>query len=230
MGLVFFDLDRTVLDVNSGELWMRAELRLGFISRGQALRASIYLVGYHLGLLDVSSFVRAAIGTLNGERESVIRERTRVFFEAEIRARIRPGARLVLEKHRAAGDRLVLLTTSSNYLSELVSAELGLDDYLCNRFVVRGDGTFTGAPREPLCYGPGKVEIAQAFALEHGGLLSDSTFYSDSMSDRPMLEAVGHPIVVHPDPRLRQLARRRRWPIVDWGTAGLRPSSPGTGA
>ena len=83
MGLVFFDLDRTVLDVNSGELWMRAELRLGFISRGQALRASIYLVGYHLGLLDVSSFVRAAIGTLNGERESVIRERTRVFFEAD---------------------------------------------------------------------------------------------------------------------------------------------------
>ena len=77
------------------------------------------------------------------------------------------------------------------------------------------DGRFTGRAVLPLCYGRGKIERAERFAAEHGIDLARSYFYSDSISDLPMLERVGEPRVVCPDPRLRREARRRRWPILE---------------
>jgi phosphoserine phosphatase len=68
----------------------------------------------------------------------------------------------------------------------------------------------------PICYGPGKVEVAEAWACANGVDLAASSFYSDSSTDVPMLERVGRPYAVHPDPRLALLARSRGWPILDW--------------
>jgi len=113
----------------------------------------------------------------------------------------------------------VLLTTSSNYLSALLCDELELDGYLCNRYVVDAAGRLTGQSHEPLCYGQGKVALAARDAAAHGHGLVDCTFYSDSWSDRPMLEAVGTPVVVNGDPRLRRYAAARGWPRTDWGEA-----------
>jgi phosphoserine phosphatase len=68
----------------------------------------------------------------------------------------------------------------------------------------------------PFCYGPGKVQRAERWAAEHGVELEQSYFYTDSLSDLPMLERVGQPRIVNPDPRLRREANRRGWPILDW--------------
>jgi phosphoserine phosphatase len=93
--------------------------------------------------------------------------------------------------------------------------EFGLDDVLFQGYEVR-DGRLTGAPLLPICYGPGKVEVAQAWARRIGVDVAESTFYTDSFTDLPMLERVRHPFAVHPDPRLRRAARARGWPILDW--------------
>ncbi len=211
----FFDLDGTLLTVNSGRLWMRRERRLGRISRWQQLQAVFYLIGYRFGLIDMRRAMRKALQTVRGLDEQTVRRWTEQWYAEEVADFAAPGAWPVIAGHRRAGDRLLLLTSSSPYEAEAARRHFGLDDALSTRYAVR-DGRFTGDVELPLCYGAGKVQIAERAAAVHGLDLSRSTFYSDSITDLPMLERVGRPRVVAPDPRLRRLARRRGWPVLDW--------------
>jgi phosphoserine phosphatase len=89
-------------------------------------------------------------------------------------------------------------------------------DALCTRFSVV-DGRLTGELDGPLCYGRNKVDAAHRYAGAHGIPLADCHFYSDSASDLPLMEAVGHPVAVNADPALRRAARRQGWPMLWWG-------------
>lgn len=217
MAIAFFDLDKTLLRKNSGGLWIRHEFRSGHINFWQGVRAFWWLARYSIGIGGVEEGLYVAIQYLRGGREDEMRMRVGNWYETEVRDLVRPGAREALEQHRGQGHRLVLLTSSSNYLSERFAQDLDLDDYLCSRFEVDADGRFTGYPMEPLCYGHGKLELAQAYCDAQGIALHDCHFYTDSMTDLPVLEAVGQPVCINPDPRLNQLARRRGWPVFDWG-------------
>jgi HAD superfamily hydrolase (TIGR01490 family) len=217
MPLAFFDFDKTLISRNSATLWLRFELEGGRITRLRALHALAWVLRYSLGAADLEEPIRRTVATLVGQREDEMRERARLFYERMVRHLYRPGALAAVGEHRGAGDRLVLLTSSSNYVSELVCRDLGLDDFICNRFEVDERGCYTGRPVEPLCFGPGKVSLAERYAGSCGERLADCAFYTDSSSDLPMLEAVGRPVAVHPDPRLRRVARRRGWPALDWG-------------
>lgn len=217
-GAAFFDLDGTLLTANSARLWVRRERRLGNVTRLDLLRVGAWLLGYHLGFLDMDTALRQALQRLKGQREDEIRAQTRAWWLAEVRPYIAPGARKVLDEHKQRGEPLVLLTSSSRYASAMAREEFGLDDVLCQGYEVR-DGAFTGEPEFPLCYGPGKVTLAEGWAKAHGVDLAESAFYSDSTTDLPMLERVGRPFTVGPDPRLRRTAQKRGWPILDWSKA-----------
>jgi len=216
--IAFFDLDLTLLEVNSASLWIRREMRLGHITRWSAFKGAAWLGLYELGFARMEDAIRSAAQTLQGKEERVMHQRTRDFWSADVADRIRPGARSAVARHQAAGESAVLLTSSSNYLGALAVDALGLDGLLSNRFEVV-DGRYTGALIEPLCYGPGKYDHATKFAEDRGVSLENCAFYTDSMSDLPLLEAVGRPVPVHPDPRLRREAKRRGWEIADWGAA-----------
>jgi len=216
MAIAFFDLDRTLISKNSATLWLRFERKAGRISMRRTLWALGWVVRYSLGATELTEAIKQTVATLKGQSEAEMRARVAIFYEEWIRSIYRPGARETVERHRQQGDRLVLLTSSSNYMSEHVCRDLGLDDHLCNRFEVDPDGLYTGRAIEPLSFGQGKVELATAYAAQHRLPLGESTFYTDSHSDLPMLEAVGHPVAVHPDPRLRRTARKRGWPVVGW--------------
>lgn len=211
----FFNLDGTLLTVNSANLWIKRELRLGHIPLWKFLRAALWLGGYRLGMLDMESALGAALSQLRGVEEEEIRAQTHQWWREEVRPFIAPGARAVLEAHRQRGDLLVLLTSSSRYASEMAREEFGLDHILCQGYEVK-EGRFTGAPLRPLCYGAGKVLVAEEWARGSQVDLAQSAFYSDSSTDLPMLERVARPHAVHADPRLRVIARRRGWPQLDW--------------
>lgn len=215
----FFDLDGTLLLENSATIWVRRQRRLGKMHPLQLVRVAIAIAGYRLGLLDIERALGAALAELRGTSEASVREETREWWQDEVRPHIAPGARAVLARHRAQGDLLVLLTSSSRYAAEMAREEFQLDAVLFQDYEVR-DGRFTGQPVRPLCYGSGKVETAEAWARGAGVDLATSSFYSDSSTDVPMLEKVRHPFVVNPDPRLRWIARRRKWPLLDWRQAG----------
>jgi HAD superfamily hydrolase (TIGR01490 family) len=211
----FFDLDGTLLTVNSARLWLRRERRVGRIGALQVARAALRLGAYRVGILDMAETLRAALATYAGMEEDALRAETQAWWREEVRPFVAAGARAVLDRHRRDGERLVLLTSSSRYASEMAREEFGLDDALFQGYEVR-DGRLTGAPLMPICYGPGKVEVAEAWARRSGVELGESSFYTDSSTDLPMLERVAHPFTVHPDPRLRRVAKARGWPILDW--------------
>lgn len=214
----FFDLDRTLIESNSGFLYALYEFRRGKISIFRFLQATVWMGLYHLSLIDIEQALNQAVGHYRGESEEELMALTRDFFEEHVIDSIQPGARRALGRHRRQGHPLVLLTASSSYMSKLAADQWELDDWICNRFPTDDQGQLQGVLEEPICYGSGKVTRARRWADRFDIDLDCSYFYTDSYSDLPMLERVGHPRVVNPDPRLRREAQKRRWPIEDWST------------
>jgi len=216
-GAAFFDLDGTLLQVNSGKLWFRRERAAGRLSRWSALEAGIWLGLYGVGLMRARTALSRAAATLAGTREDEIDERTRQFFEEDLVSLFAPGGLAAVPAHKDAGDRVILLTSSSVYLGRCVQEHLDLDDILTMRFSVEG-GVFTGGI-ETFCYGAAKITVAEAWAQRAGIDLDASWFYTDSITDLPMLERVDHPRVVQPDARLARNARKRGWPVLNWNSS-----------
>jgi HAD superfamily hydrolase (TIGR01490 family) len=211
----FFDIDCTLLAVNSGALWLRELRRRREISVLQALRAIVWLVEYRLALVDMD-VVTARVGELMaGGSEAELRARCERWFAEEVARFVTPGAVATLEEHRRQGHVLVILSGSSAYTSQPLATLLDIPHILCTRLEVE-NGRFTGRMVPPVCFGRGKVTLAEEFAREHEVDLAKSWFYSDSYSDLPMLERVGYPVAVNPDPRLSRHAHRVRWPICHW--------------
>ncbi|MEZ4320077.1 MAG: HAD family hydrolase [Myxococcota bacterium] len=216
MGAALFDLDRTLLDCNSGRLWVAHEWRQGRIGWRDAAWASWWLARYTLGMAEgMEDVFEIAVASFEGVEEELVKQRTQAWFDDECASRLRPGAAEALEKHRAAGDRLVLATSSTLYSALAAQKLWGFDDLVCTRLEVR-DGRFTGRI-SGLAYGEAKLERVREWAREHAVDLGDCTFYTDSITDLSVMEAVGAPVAVNPDVKLSRLASARSWPTVDWG-------------
>lgn len=211
--LVLLDLDKTVLTCNSANAWMAREWRLKKVSTFQFAEAMTWLAAYHLGKADVRNFLQHAGMWMAGELEADIQHRTETFWKEDISTKIRPSMREVIRWHQSNGDVLALLTASSNYLSELVAAELSIPHILSNRMEVI-DGCLSGKMQEPLCFGDGKIVHAEMLGERLSMDWRAGYFYTDSYSDLPVLEAVANPIVVSPDQRLRRIALRNNWRII----------------
>jgi HAD superfamily hydrolase (TIGR01490 family) len=212
-GAAFFDMDKTLLGVNSAKLWALYQWRRGRMGSWDLGRSMWWLARYKLSLVDIEHVSRQAVGQLEGQAEASMREEIERWYHEEVRQHLLDPVVARVKAHRQQGEPVVLLTASSVYLSELVAAEVGLDDVLCTRFEVV-DGRFTGRIAGELCYGAGKVVMAREWLKRRELSLQASSFYSDSLTDLPMLEVVGRPVVVNPDPRLARLASRRGWPQI----------------
>jgi HAD superfamily hydrolase (TIGR01490 family) len=214
----FFDLDGTLVTENSALLWVQRERRLGRLTTLQLLRAMAFFAGYRLSLVGIDAALESALQTLRGSEEATLRQAIQDWYAEEVAPLAAPGAFSTIAAHRERGDLLVVLTSSSLYAAEEACRQFALEEIICTRYDVR-DGLFTGSAPRPYCYGRGKVLLAEDFAEERSIDLAGSAFYTDSLTDLPMLLRVGQPHVVNPDPRLRREARRRGWPILDWRSA-----------
>lgn len=211
----FFDMDRTLLLVNSADRWIRWQVRNGEAPKGALLDLAKWLTQYTLGVLDVEALAARVAGGYRGVDEAALRAKVARWIREEILETISMNARAELDARRARGDLIVMLTSATAYGSEPVARALNIEHVLCTRLEI-ADGKLTGRPLRPLCYGRGKVTLAEQFARDFAVDLGRSSFFTDSVSDLPMLERVGEPIVVNPDPRLRIEAMRRGWPVRRW--------------
>lgn len=212
----FFDMDRTLLRVNSAQLWMQQQARAGRASRADVLRMGLWLAQYTLGVLDVDTLARGAARTMQGRSASAFQREARSWVEAQVLAHASEAARAEVARRHREGYLCAVLTSSTRYAAERVAEHFGIEHVLASALVEDAQGNFTGEPVRPLPYGPGKVLVARAWALAHDVDLEASAFFTDSVSDLPLLEAVAEPVAVNPDPRLWWAATRRGWRVVYW--------------
>ena len=212
----FFDMDRTLVRVNTATLYARWQRRTGAARRRDVARMSWWILRYTFGVIDAEDLARSLARPMRGRDEATFARAIKGWVEDEVLEHITESARREVERRRAEGYLCALLTGSTVYSAEPVARAAGIEHVLCTRLVVDGEGRFTGEIVAPFCFGQGKVEAAEAWAREHDVDLAGSAFYTDSISDLPMLERVGEPVVVNADPRLRWVAWRRRWPVIEW--------------
>jgi HAD superfamily hydrolase (TIGR01490 family) len=193
---------------------MKHMRRSGQASRLDVLKTLYYVVRYRLGLLDVDRALTASMDFIRGREEAAIEADAIEWYRSDIRRHLLPAMAATVEAHRTVGHVPAIVTSATRYLAEPLAADLGIEHLLYSRLVVR-DGRFTGEPVRPVCYGRGKIYWAEQFAQSQGVDLARSYFYTDSITDLPLLERVGEPRVVNPDPRLRRTAVRRGWLVLE---------------
>jgi HAD superfamily hydrolase (TIGR01490 family) len=209
----FFDIDGTLISKNSGPLYMKFLRQRGEIRRRDAARTLYLFVKYKLGLLDIERAAASSSGWIRGRSEKAVAEHCRLWYREMVRQYLQPAMVQRVRAHQAEGHVVALLSSSTPYLANPLAEDLGIEHLLVSRLVIE-NGRFTGDVHRPICYGAGKIHWARRFAEEHDVDLTQSWFYTDSVTDLPMLEIVGHPEVVNPDPRLRREARKRGWNVT----------------
>jgi HAD superfamily hydrolase (TIGR01490 family) len=210
-----FDMDRTLVRKNTANLFVWWRLRNGKGSVKEAVRVVGWLAQYTFGVMDVAKVSEQALTSLTGLDETEFADECRLWYAESVRAHITDRARRAVEAAKAEGRVVAILSAATPYAVLPLAEELGIDHVLCTKLEI-AEGRFTGRCLKPLCYGEGKVHIAEEWAARERIDLTRSAFYSDSVSDMPMLERVGEPQVINPDPRLRFAARSRGWPIDYW--------------
>lgn len=163
--------------------------------------------------LPSMAIARQAVSLAKGRSSATVQEAARHVAPRLVEL-LQPLANDLFDEHRRAGRALVLATTTPHDLVRPFAELLGLDDVVATRYEVDVEGRYTGALDGPFVWSAGKLSAIRTWATSRGVDLSTSYAYSDSVFDTPMLSAVGHPVVVNPDPRMRLMAAARQWPVV----------------
>ncbi|ARP70890.1 inhibition of morphological differentiation protein [Streptomyces pluripotens] len=214
----FFDLDKTVIAKSSTLTFSKSFYQGGLINRRAALRTAYAQFVFLAGGLDHDQMerVREYLSALcRGWNVQQVREIVAETLHDLIDPIIYDEAASLVEEHHMAGRDVVIVSTSGAEVVEPIGELLGADRVVATRMVVGEDGCFTGEI-EYYAYGPTKAEAVRELALSEGYDLDRCYAYSDSATDLPMLQAVGHPHAVNPDRALRREANARGWPVLEF--------------
>jgi len=217
----FFDLDRTLMAGSSGLHWARAAHRAGLVGRRQMAADAWANVKFRLrGSTDAETeAVKDRLGEFLEGRP--VRELDRLAHQvlAGVLPRIYERILQAAYDHQDAGRRVYICTAATQDMAEMLAHVLGFDGAAGSRLQKR-DGHYTGRFDGPFCYGEGKPARMREIAQRDGLDLAESWAYSDSASDLPMLRAVGHAVVVNPDPELARVAAQEGWEVMRFETLG----------
>jgi HAD superfamily hydrolase (TIGR01490 family) len=211
-----FDMDRTLVRRETASLYVRFRIDSGEATWADMLRTTVWVAQYTLGVLDAERVARIVAGELRGMPETVMAARCDDWFSRYVERHITDGGRVAVRRHREAGDLCAIVTGTSPYASWPLARRLGIEHVVSTVFEIDAERRFTGRAEQPLCLGAGKVKRAERLARERGFRLEDAVFYTDSISDLPLLERVAEPVAVNPDPRLKRVAERRGWRVERW--------------
>jgi HAD superfamily hydrolase (TIGR01490 family) len=216
MALAIFDLDETLIDGDCASLWSREMARLGWVDEESFLRQDAELMAaYAFGKLAMEDYMAFSLEPLVGRTREEVDYVVGPFVEDTIEPLIYSDAMRCVASHRAAGDRILIISASAHFLVSAIAERLGIDDVLAIDVEER-HGCLTGRTRGILTYREGKVRRLETWLDEQRESLADAYFYSDSRNDLPLLERVPRPRVVNPDPVLRECAEAAGWPVLHW--------------
>ena len=218
MKLALFDLDHTLLPIDSDYSWGEFTIELGWADPTTfRARNDAFYAHYQAGTLDIHDYVRFATETtrLRGPVEAAQAQQR--FMDQVIRPRILPPALDLVRRHQQARDAVMIVTATNEFVTRPIAQAFGVDELIAVELERNAQGWITGEIRGTPSFREGKVIRVEQWLLARG--LSwgdvDMTFYSDSMNDLALLEKAQRPVATNPDARLRQCALQRGWSILD---------------
>jgi len=218
MKLALFDLDQTLLPLDSDQSWGEFTLNLGWVDRlSFKQRNDAFYADYNAGCLDIHAYVRFATEAMRQRGLVQAKAAHQAFMREVIQPAITPQALQLVEQHRAQGEILVMVTATNEFVTGPIAQAFGMDVLLAVQLVRDEQGNFTGDIDGTPSLREGKVTRVNQWLAEQGLSLSEvhATFYSDSMNDLPLLEEVDVPVVTNAGPELKQIAQERGWRILD---------------
>ncbi|MDD1506301.1 HAD family hydrolase [Pseudomonas sp. CNPSo 3701] len=214
MRLALFDLDNTLLGGDSDHAWGDWLCARGILDGATyKARNDAFYQDYLAGRLNITDYLNFTLAIFGRTEMAQLDAWHREFMAECIEPIILPKGLALLDRHRAAGDKLVIITATNRFVTAPIAARLGVDTLLATECEMV-DGRYTGRTTDVPCFKEGKVTRLNRWMQENGFTLDRSTFYSDSMNDLPLLEQVSYPVAVDPDPKLMAEAEDRNWPIM----------------
>jgi len=214
MRLALFDLDNTLLGGDSDHAWGDYLCERGILDPVEYKnRNDAFYQDYLAGQLNLTDYLNFSLEILAATDMAQLAEWHADFMRDCIEPIILPKAMALLQQHRDAGDKLLIITATNRFVTGPIAERLGVDTLLATECEMV-DGRYTGRSTDVPCFREGKVARLNRWLEENGFTLEDSYFYSDSMNDLPLLEKVANPIVVDADPGLLAEAQRRGWKVM----------------
>jgi HAD superfamily hydrolase (TIGR01490 family) len=220
--LALFDLDHTLLPLDSDYEWGEFTIRLGWRDEVEfGRRNAEFYAHYQAGTLNVADYVRFATEALRERGAKAAAEAHAQFMQEVIIPAIKPQALALIQGHQEAGDEVLIITATNEFVTKPIAKALGVPQILALELERGPDGWYTGEILGEPTMRQGKVRRMERWLAERGWdwTVVESTFYSDSMNDVPLLEVVNHPVATNPDERLRALAQVRGWRVLDLFTS-----------
>ncbi len=216
--LTLFDLDHTLLPIDSDYEWGEFTQEIGWTDRAvfPARNAEFY-EHYKAGTLDVHDYVRFATEAVRRRGPTEAKAAHEQFMRTVIQPALREEALALVRRHQEAGEEVVIVTATNEFVTGPIAQALGVRELIAVQLERDANGWITGEIRGVPSMREGKVARVGDWLRQRGLDWDDAdiTFYSDSINDLPLLERVDHPVATNPDDRLRAIASARGWRILD---------------
>jgi HAD superfamily hydrolase (TIGR01490 family) len=220
--LALFDLDNTLLPFDSDYEWGQFLVRQGVVDGiDYAQKNEQFYADYKLGKLDIDAFLRFALKPLSEHPRAQLQEWHDAFMAEVIIGKLHPASIALVKRHQDAGDLCCVVTATNSFVTRPIVNAFGIAHLVATEpATINNEATqmFTGAVHGIPSFREGKIHRVRDWLASLGHTMEQiekSYFYSDSLNDLPLLEAVSHPIATNPDPRLRAEAEKRQWPILE---------------
>jgi HAD superfamily hydrolase (TIGR01490 family) len=219
MKLALFDLDHTLLPLDSDYAWGQFTVAIGWRDAQTHTRANdAFYEQYKAGTLDIHEYTRFSVAPLAEHGIGQSDAAHRRFMDEIILPAMRPEAVDLVIRHQAAGDQVVIVTATNEFVTRPIAQAFGVPELIAIELERDAAGNPTGGIRGTPSFREGKVARVEQWLASRGLSWSDvthSSFYSDSINDLPLLEAVTEPVATNPDPRLSAIATERGWRILN---------------
>lgn len=214
MSLAIFDLDNTLLSIDSDHAWGEFLLEQGAVDPvGYREANERFLRDYQNGTLDIHAFLEVALRPLAENTAEQLDAWHQQFMASKIEPHILPKGEELLARHRTRGDTLLIVTATNRFITGPIAERLGVDHLIAVEPEI-AEGRYTGRVNGVPSYREGKIVRVEEWLADREQSLDGAWFYSDSHNDIPLLERVDHPVAVDPDELLRHTAEARGWRII----------------
>ncbi|MES3014539.1 MAG: HAD family hydrolase [Pseudomonadota bacterium] len=216
--LCLFDLDDTLLPMDSDHAWGEFMVRAGWVDAAEfARRNDAFYAQYKAGALDIHAYIAFATEPLRARSTAQTDAAHHQFMAEVITPNLRPTALELVRAHQTRGDLVALVTATNDFITTPIARAFGIADLIAVRLARGAGGTITGCIEGTPSYREGKVTRVQEWLGERGKTWSDFarvSVYSDSVNDLPLLERATDPVATNPTPALRQIAEARGWRVL----------------